>query len=376
MSVRHAKDESHVTAILCRRTWGGSERSGRYQLMPSANTKLRPGYCLSDVRQTTGPGRDILSGMSRTGKVRRGIHEEQFSQLTLDVMLPFYGDPVLLRETVASVQAQTDESWRLFIIDDGYPDPDVARWFATLKKDPRIEYHRNSENLGANGNYSRALSMATADLVTILGADDRLLPDYVKFAKATFQSVPDSVVMYQPGVQVIDGEGRPILPIADRVKQRMRPVADIPSRWGGPPLAESLLHGNWTYFPSICWRREPLQAAGFRVGYDVVQDFALILDLIAAGHDMVIDPNVSFEYRRHGTSDSAVRSLTGQRFAEERALFSESSRRFAAMGWDRAARAARLRATSRMNALTVLPAAVRGRQWAAVPGLLNHAFSR
>ena len=37
-------------------------------------------------------------------------------------MLPFYGDPELLRRAVRSVQQQSRTDWRLTVVDDGYPD--------------------------------------------------------------------------------------------------------------------------------------------------------------------------------------------------------------------------------------------------------------
>ena len=43
----------------------------------------------------------------------------------LDIMLPFWGEPRYLYETVEAVLRQTDERWRLTVVDDCYPDPKV-----------------------------------------------------------------------------------------------------------------------------------------------------------------------------------------------------------------------------------------------------------
>lgn len=43
--------------------------------------------------------------------------------MPLDVLVPFWGDPALLRLTVESVLAQTDGDWLLTVVDDAYPDP-------------------------------------------------------------------------------------------------------------------------------------------------------------------------------------------------------------------------------------------------------------
>jgi hypothetical protein len=52
---------------------------------------------------------------------------------------------------------------------------------------------------------------------------------------------------------------------------------------------------------------------------------------------------------------SSTRAHDGTRFAEERAFFAEAAARFDALGWPRAARAARWHLTSRLHALRTLP---------------------
>ena len=79
---------------------------------------------------------------------------------SVEFLLPFYGDPDLLRETIRSVLDQTDPDWTLTVVDDGYPDPEVEAWIRGLADD-RITYHRNETNLGANGNYRTAITLAT-----------------------------------------------------------------------------------------------------------------------------------------------------------------------------------------------------------------------
>ena len=67
--------------------------------------------------------------------------------MSLEFMVPFYGDPDLLKQTVASVRAQTDPEWTLTVVDDGYPDDSIPGYFAGLGDD-RVRYERNEVNLG------------------------------------------------------------------------------------------------------------------------------------------------------------------------------------------------------------------------------------
>jgi glycosyltransferase involved in cell wall biosynthesis len=289
----------------------------------------------------------------------------------IDVLLPFYGDPELLYLAVDSILGQTEGEFRLVVVDDGYPDPAVAAWFAALD-DPRVEYHRNETNLGANANYTRALELASAEHIVVMGADDVMLPNYLSTITSTLQRFPGADVI-QCGVQVIDGEGEAVAPVADRVKGRVRPSVHEPTLLVGEDLLVSLLRGNWTYFPSLCWRTDAVRAIGFRPQFHVVQDMALLVDIILGGGGLALVPEVAFRYRRHQGSDSAVKTLTGSRFEEERNYFELIGTELERRGLRRAARAARRHLTSRLHAAALLPTAARSRDTAALARLLRHA---
>jgi hypothetical protein len=134
------------------------------------------------------------------------------------------------------------------------------------------------------------------------------------------------------------------------------------------------LVGNWTYFPSLLWHAPTIKKIGFRP-YDVVQDLALLVDVLIADGTLVIDDSVTFEYRRHSQSDSSVKALSGSRFDEERAYFREIRFELRTRGWRRAARRAMLRPTSRSHALQVLPRSVAARDGRTTARLSRHAFS-
>ncbi len=291
----------------------------------------------------------------------------------IDVTLPYYGDVALMKLAVRSVLAQNYRDWRLIVVDDGYPDPEPARWFAALR-DPRVSYLRNPANLGANGNYRRCLELTSAPLMLMMGADDVMLPDHLQVVTDVFAQHPAATVVHT-GVRVIDDNGTLVRPLGDRMKTFYAPSGDRRSVLTGEHMAVSLLRGNWTYFPSMAWRTDAVRAVGFRTGLDVVQDLALLLDLAMAGGSLVSDPAVTFHYRRHSEQDSSVRALDGRRFDEERDFFVREAAVFAARGWTRAARVARWHLSSRLNAVTLLPRAVRAIGWRAVPRLGRHVLS-
>lgn len=274
-------------------------------------------------------------------------------QASVDVLLPYYGDEQLMKEAVQSVISQESRDWRLLIVDDATPHVHPAGWVASLG-DSRIHYERNSENLGANRNFQKALEMSNAPVVVFMGADDMMLPGYLGSVLDLFESYPQASVV-QPGVRVVGSEGEPSKTLVDSIKGFLAPRSREPVILTGERMAASLLHAGWHYFPSLAWRRSAIASLGFRPEYDVVQDLALLLDVAASGGSILVsrDP-VVFCYRRHAASDSSVRAADGRRFDEEKKFFRDQTHALARKGWPKAARAARIHWTSRLHALVLL----------------------
>lgn len=289
----------------------------------------------------------------------------------VDVMLPFYGDPELLRRAVRSVQDQRRTDWRLTVVDDGYPDDTIGPWFAGLGDD-RIRYRRNPERLGAQPNNRYCIEAVELPYFVMMGADDLMEPDYLDTVLALHERWPDAAVV-QPGVAVMDADDRPVRPLADRVKALLAPSGSGPRPVGGEDLLVSLLRGNWLYNPSLCWRTDAVARVAMPESADVF-DLALPVAVIADGGTMVVDDHVCFRYRRHRSSDSGSGAVAGNRFAEERRYFAAEADRMNARGLPRAARAARAHVSSRLNAAVQLPGAVLRRDAAALRALAGHAL--
>lgn len=295
-------------------------------------------------------------------------------------MLPAYGDGALVRETVSSVLAQDDPDWRLTVIDDGVhvSHDDLKSWLADIG-DPRTRYMANPERVGINRNFQRSADEATADLALILGSDDRLLPDFVRRVREAAAANPDAA-FFHTGAAVIDENGEPVKPLVDRVKSLTSIRFDDAQRqqgWqltGGETLATSLLRGNWMYFPSVVFRREPLQRHGFREGYDIVLDLDLYLRILMDGGQVVLFSEPGIEYRRHSASLSSSTADDGSRFDEERLYFAEMAAAMTELGWPKAARAARWHLTSRLHAVTKTPGLLAARKYRLAASMLRAAF--
>jgi glycosyltransferase involved in cell wall biosynthesis len=289
-------------------------------------------------------------------------------------MLPFYGRFDHLRAAVDSVIAQTDTDWRLTVVDDVYPDPAPGDWVRSLE-DPRILYLRNEVNLGVSGNYLRCVELMQDDFGVLFGCDDVMLPGYVARVKELLAAHSDAAVV-QPGVEVIDDDGRVYRPLVDRIKGHYRVGGSGIRVLVGEDLAVSLLRGNWTYFPALVWRVETLRRFGFHPELIVVQDLIMLMDIVADGGTFILDDEVVFQYRRHQHSVSSAMATDGSRFVQERRLFDSERERYERMGWKRAATAARRHGSSKLNALTRIPAALRAGDLSGIRDLVTHAAGR
>lgn len=290
----------------------------------------------------------------------------------LDIVMPYYGDVALMQTAVQSILTQSDDRWRLTVFDDGVAEG-VPEWFGSLGH-PSVRYERNATNLGIAGNFQKCLEAAESDFLVMMGCDDVLLPNYVDIVQGLIAEFPDATII-QPGVQVIDGGGLPARGLVDRAKAQLyAPRFTGSIEMQGEALAASLLRGNWLYFPSLCWRREAILGVGFNAELSVIQDLDVVLQLVEADAKVVISDEPCFQYRRHAESKSSVMAASGGRFTEAQEFFLQVAQRYEARGWPKAAGAARWHVSSRLHALTMLPAAAAQRNLPGVRALAGHAF--
>ena len=140
-------------------------------------------------------------------------------------------------------------------------------------------------------------------------------------------------------------------------------------------LVASLLRGNWMYFPATCWNRAKAGRIGFEQTYRIVLDWWLQLELLLDGEQALIDPTVTFEYRRHPVQVSTAAAFDVTRFHEEKALLLRMRTIAHERGWTRAERAATWQLSSRMHALLTLAKRWGSRRMTGTGPLLTHALT-
>lgn len=291
----------------------------------------------------------------------------------LEIFVPYWGDPSYMKLTVDSVLAQTSPRWFLTIVDDAYPDATIERYVAAIG-DPRITYIKKANNEGITQSFRTSVQVAKQDLIAVVGCDDILLPNYVETVLQAHEEHPEADII-QPGVRVIDAAGRPANTLVDYVKQRvLKPRSASPILLSGEKLATSLLHGNWLYWPSLTFKTASIREVDFRDEFPIIQDLALVMDMILQGRTLLVVPVESFAYRRHTESASSLLIRDGSRFKGERDYFALAATLARAHGWRKTERAARLRFTSRLHALSLMPALSKSGTWKTVRIMARHAL--
>jgi len=108
----------------------------------------------------------------------------------VDVLLPVHGRPAMLKEAIASIQAQTFKDWRLVVFDDGSTPP------ASVPKDGRIHLIRGAENLGAGAARNRLLQAVSAPLACWQDSDDIAHPERLARQAAFMKAYPGVDVVF------------------------------------------------------------------------------------------------------------------------------------------------------------------------------------
>lgn len=272
----------------------------------------------------------------------------------LAIAVPFHAGLEYLAEALASARAQTDPEWSLLVVDDSGRESG-ARALVEALDDARVRYVANPVNLGMVACWNRCLDLAGgedggggAELVTLLHADDRLLPDYVACAKRLAAAHPRAAALFTASV-TIDAAGRRRLSLQDDIKRLLVPRGGSEVVLAGEPGLRALMRGNFVVCPTLVWRRAVLAGRRFEPRWRQVQDLELLTRLLCAGETLVGSRTPAYAYRRHAANATARQTESLLRFEEEFQIFDEIATRARALGWRRAEGVSRRKTILRLH---------------------------
>jgi glycosyltransferase involved in cell wall biosynthesis len=189
----------------------------------------------------------------------------------------------LLRKTIQSVLIQTRAEWTVLICHNGGHNDELDRLVKSYA-DPRLVLHNNGVNVGAIGNFNVCLDLPTTPLITILHADDQLLPDYTDSILQATTTHPD-VSLYYCGAMIIDINDKPVFSLPDYVKRFIEPKEKGKyTLLEGEDALKKILIGNFIFCPTIAYRKAKLDSFRFSNTWTSVQDLEFMARLLVNGH--------------------------------------------------------------------------------------------
>jgi len=233
----------------------------------------------------------------------------------VSVVTPVYNGARFLAEAVASVLAQTYESWELLLIDDGSIDGSrelAERYAAEHPGRIRSLHHPGHENRGAAASRNMGIAHARGEYLALLDADDVWLPHKLVEQVALLDAHPDVSMVYGSADWWYSWTGTR--------KDRARDRLDSPGFPSGqviePPLLLQTCLRERAPMPlptTVLLRREAVEAmGGFEDTLPVVyDDQAFFTKLLLVGRVLPFDTSWA-RYRRHPDSSCAAAARTGE----------------------------------------------------------------
>ena len=218
------------------------------------------------------------------------------------VMIPTYNCADYLRKTLAAVLAQDpgQELMQIEVVDDCSTNDNPAAVVAELGKN-RVQFFRQSKNLGVTKNFDTCLERSQGHLVHILHGDDLVLEGFYSKMQNAFEQQSDIGAAFCRQI-FIDDEGNQ-LALSDLEQDK----SGILNNW-----LERLASEQRIMTPSIVVRREAYEKLG---GFDqrliCSEDWEMWVR-IAANYPIWYEVEPLAAYRMHNNSNTGRHIRTGE----------------------------------------------------------------
>jgi glycosyltransferase involved in cell wall biosynthesis len=220
-------------------------------------------------------------------------------------MIPVFNAGAFLAETLRSVLAQDRgrAEMQIAVVDDASTDIDVRRLVEQIAGD-RVEYHRESQNVGSVQNFNTSIGLSRGRLVHLLHADDRVLPGYYGKMEALFACYPQAGACFS-GLRYIDEEGA-----VTSVESSYAPAECVLDNW-----LTTIATASRSQYAATAVRRSVYEELGGYFGVSYGEDWEMQVR-IASRYPVAYTPDILAEYRTHAGSISRDKVSSGANFAD------------------------------------------------------------
>jgi glycosyltransferase involved in cell wall biosynthesis len=153
------------------------------------------------------------------------------SRPKVSIGMPVYNGERYLPQALNSILSQTFQDYELIISDNASADATEKICKSYCAKDSRIQYYRNSENIGASNNYCRVFDLSKGAYFRWANHDDLFLPGSLARCVKVLDENP-SVILAYPKTKLIDEKGNIISKYEDNMNlQSCRPSERFVKVW-------------------------------------------------------------------------------------------------------------------------------------------------
>lgn len=239
---------------------------------------------------------------------------------TVTLAMPVYNGGAYIAEAVQSILEQTYEDFELIITDNASTDDTQEICLDFAKRDPRVRYYRNEQNLGAAGNYNRGFELARGKFLKWCAHDDNISSNYVEGAVRALNENAEAIMAYGR-TQMIDANGDHLDGSASAILTDM----DNPDSVKRFMLA---VHAGGSCSAIFAlFRKSALTRSTLHRGY-YQSDRALLSEMALLGTFEYL-PNIVFYNREHETRSMSL----DDKIARAKWQNTKSSGRFAFEQW-------------------------------------------
>ena len=220
-------------------------------------------------------------------------------------MIPVFNAGAFLADTLRSVLAQDRgrAEMQIAVVDDASTDIDVRQLVEQIAGD-RVEYHRQSQNVGSVQNFNTSIGLSRGRLVHLLHADDRVLPGYYEKMEALFARYPQAGACFS-GLRYIDEEGA-----VTSVESSYAPAECVLENW-----LHTIATASRSQYTATVVRRSVYEELGGYFGVSYGEDWEMQVR-IASRYPVAYTPDILAEYRMHAGSISRAKVRSGANLAD------------------------------------------------------------
>lgn len=231
------------------------------------------------------------------------------------VIITLYNYEAYVRDAVESALAQTYENVEVLVLDNASTDGSVRAVEAI--GDRRVRLIRHPTNIGIVPNHNAGIEMARGAYLSILSADDMLLPTAIADGVEWLERHPEMDVLYRPYIGM-NPQGAWMTMFDHPAFESARSFTDRNE------AANLLARDSYICLPTVVFRKALLsEAGGFDARYEIAADYELFIRLALAGKRFAFEARPAALVRFHGGNRSGPGPYvaTGKQLGEYTKIF-------------------------------------------------------